>query len=283
MTRLAIVVVDRRADEDDAVLEQPREDVVGALAAVGLFDDHRDELGAGVGHGTSIVQIGLSGIEIGRTSSRQPGDDVAPFREPGHRLLAPDAGADAIERAFLLEPRPHGRRRPAGALGELLDFARRRPRRSPRSTRAARSRRARACSGPCRPTARAAARGTPASRCSAFIGSMPCSISRRTNSSSRRSISCSTSTSGAALSRPPSSAAARAARWCSASCSAPCCRSSRTRSRSASSVSSVAHFLRELVVERQQLLAPDALDRRRRSRPSRRPAPAPRSRAGSSP
>ena len=37
-------VVNRRADEDDAVLEQPRKDVVGALAAVGLLDHHRDEL-----------------------------------------------------------------------------------------------------------------------------------------------------------------------------------------------------------------------------------------------
>ena len=44
------LVVDRRADEDDAVFEQPRKDVVGAFATVRLFDDHRDELGAGVGH-----------------------------------------------------------------------------------------------------------------------------------------------------------------------------------------------------------------------------------------
>ena len=73
----------------------------------------------------------------------------------------------------------------------------------------------------------------------------------------------------------PASVCSRSCRtWCSASCSAPCCRSSRTRSRSASSVSSVAHFLREVVVERQQFLAADAFDRRRRSRRSRRPAPA---------
>ena len=41
MARFATVVVDRRADEDDAVLEQPREDVVRALAPVGLLDHHR--------------------------------------------------------------------------------------------------------------------------------------------------------------------------------------------------------------------------------------------------
>src|SRR5207237_5354718 len=38
------LIVDRRADEDDAVLEQPREDVVGPLAAVGLLHDHRHQL-----------------------------------------------------------------------------------------------------------------------------------------------------------------------------------------------------------------------------------------------
>ena len=39
-------VVDRRADEDDAVLEEPGEDIVRPLAAVGLFDDHGNELHA---------------------------------------------------------------------------------------------------------------------------------------------------------------------------------------------------------------------------------------------
>ena len=37
------VVLDRPGDEDDALLQQPRIDVVGALAAVGLLDDHRHE------------------------------------------------------------------------------------------------------------------------------------------------------------------------------------------------------------------------------------------------
>jgi hypothetical protein len=35
------LIVYRRADEDDAVLQQPGIDVVGAFAAVGLLDHHR--------------------------------------------------------------------------------------------------------------------------------------------------------------------------------------------------------------------------------------------------
>ena len=42
------LIVDRRADEDDAVLEKAGEDVVRALAAIGLFDDHRHQLHARV-------------------------------------------------------------------------------------------------------------------------------------------------------------------------------------------------------------------------------------------
>src|SRR4051794_33426028 len=38
------LIVNRRADEDDAVLEQARKDVVGALAPVGLLDHHRNQL-----------------------------------------------------------------------------------------------------------------------------------------------------------------------------------------------------------------------------------------------
>ena len=37
------LVVDRRAEEDDALVEQPRVDVVLALAARGALDDHRDQ------------------------------------------------------------------------------------------------------------------------------------------------------------------------------------------------------------------------------------------------
>src|SRR5215831_3678380 len=38
------VVVDRAGDEDDALLQKPRIDVVGALATIGLLDHHWDEL-----------------------------------------------------------------------------------------------------------------------------------------------------------------------------------------------------------------------------------------------
>src|SRR5207247_3243047 len=37
-------VFHRAGDEDDALLEQPRIDVVGALATIGLLDHHRDEI-----------------------------------------------------------------------------------------------------------------------------------------------------------------------------------------------------------------------------------------------
>ncbi len=40
------LVVDGRAQQDDAVFEQTGEDIVGALAAVRLLDDHRDKLHA---------------------------------------------------------------------------------------------------------------------------------------------------------------------------------------------------------------------------------------------
>jgi hypothetical protein len=38
------IVLDRARDEDDPLLEQARIDVIGALAPVGLFDHHGDEL-----------------------------------------------------------------------------------------------------------------------------------------------------------------------------------------------------------------------------------------------
>src|SRR6516164_5177716 len=38
------VVVDRAGNEDDALLQKPRIDVVGALATIGLLDHHRNEL-----------------------------------------------------------------------------------------------------------------------------------------------------------------------------------------------------------------------------------------------
>ena len=43
-TRVAMPSSIGAGDEDDALLEQPRKDVVGALAAVGLLDHHGDEV-----------------------------------------------------------------------------------------------------------------------------------------------------------------------------------------------------------------------------------------------
>jgi len=37
------LVFDRRAKQDDSLLEQPRKNVEGALAAVRALDDHRDK------------------------------------------------------------------------------------------------------------------------------------------------------------------------------------------------------------------------------------------------
>ena len=39
------VIVDRRADENDPVLEQPRVNIVAPLASAGLLDHHRNEHG----------------------------------------------------------------------------------------------------------------------------------------------------------------------------------------------------------------------------------------------
>jgi hypothetical protein len=47
-------VVDRRPDEDDAVLQEPRENVVCAFTAVGLFDHHRHKLS--VTHSWSVIR-----------------------------------------------------------------------------------------------------------------------------------------------------------------------------------------------------------------------------------
>jgi hypothetical protein len=41
-------VINRRADEDDVVLQEARKNVVGALAPIGLLDDHWDKLHTGI-------------------------------------------------------------------------------------------------------------------------------------------------------------------------------------------------------------------------------------------
>ena len=47
-------VFDRTGEENDALFQKARENVVGAFAAVGLFDDHRHE-----------VHVGFDGIAHG--------------------------------------------------------------------------------------------------------------------------------------------------------------------------------------------------------------------------
>src|SRR6476659_8608378 len=65
------LVVDRRPQEDDPLVEQPGVDVEGALAARGLFDDHGDEwavLGV-VSHAGSLLLgvhsfVGVAGFSF---------------------------------------------------------------------------------------------------------------------------------------------------------------------------------------------------------------------------
>src|SRR3954454_23932942 len=53
-------VVDRRAEKDDPLLEQPGEDVVGALTPVGLLDD----VGHRVVGGVHASSSGVSGVGL---------------------------------------------------------------------------------------------------------------------------------------------------------------------------------------------------------------------------
>jgi hypothetical protein len=63
-------ILDRPGHEDDALFQQARENIVGAFTAVGLFDDHRDE-----------VHIGFNGIA--HESPRVGGDGHPPARAFG--------------------------------------------------------------------------------------------------------------------------------------------------------------------------------------------------------
>ena len=77
-------VVDRRAQEDDVLLEQPRVEVVRPLAPVGLLDDRRDEVVA-----TRARSLGLP-ASSGRSSSscssaRRVGSSSAPGRSASRR------------------------------------------------------------------------------------------------------------------------------------------------------------------------------------------------------
>src|SRR5262249_18923524 len=53
-------ILDRTGDEDDALLQQTREDVVGALAPVGLLDHHGDK----------GIYVDINGVAHGSTCLR---------------------------------------------------------------------------------------------------------------------------------------------------------------------------------------------------------------------
>src|SRR5690606_27198960 len=120
--------------EDDAVLQQPREDVVGAFPAVGLFDHHRDQLSSWIRHksgiGPWIPVGGAGGWSVGATAEppqllyrqtcpaglsaglhvRASGcatlaRNLRLLEQPRHRFFALNTDEQPGQRAFLLEPR----------------------------------------------------------------------------------------------------------------------------------------------------------------------------------
>ena len=120
MTRLATSSSMAVPDEDDAVLEQARVDVVGALAPVGLLDDvgHRD-----VGHRSSGAPLGRARL-LEVSGGGQQRNDLVLADALAQRLASPRPSAGAGRAA-----RP-SRRRGAGSPPA-------RPARPPRSSRPA--------------------------------------------------------------------------------------------------------------------------------------------------
>ena len=190
-------------------------------------------------------------------------DDVAPSRSATSWSSRGGCrrGCDRARPPFRAAPaRPRGVR--PDALGEPLDLLRRRPRRSPRSARAARSRRARACS--CTVSA-AGSRCRSRNSCQSMFGLhridallhqpahelleppidflLDQHVGRRLHAA------------GQLLQQVVPHLVVGLVLGLVLQVLAG------SRSRSASSVSELAHFLRELVVERRQFLAADALDR----------------------
>ena len=163
------LVVDRRADEDDAVLQQPRKDVVGALAAVGLFDDHRHELHAR-DYSNLISHIGAFADWSGKVEQRgQSYESTASIvaraitksiafsrRKPAHRRDSPPSFSSS---------RPHRRRRRPVRSAYRSTSCSTSSSVDRRAARAARSRRAPARSRPPRAPASRWLRGTRSSRC----------------------------------------------------------------------------------------------------------------------
>ena len=159
-------VVDRRADEDDAVLQQAREDVVGALAAVGLLDHHRHQLHPG---GCQLRCHRLrSASSVPRDS---PGRDRLPCRKLGDKRrsvsgLRQDVAADYARAIVTRDSRNSTASLPPQSRSEPLQVA--------CPSRAARARPR--ASAPC-------ARRTPATSRSRS-SSLTASCSRRATSSS---------------------------------------------------------------------------------------------------
>jgi len=54
------VVVDFRAQEDDAVPQQPRVNIVRSLAAAGLLDNHRDQIAHKTEPQMGVFHLGTS-------------------------------------------------------------------------------------------------------------------------------------------------------------------------------------------------------------------------------
>ena len=214
--------------------------------------------------------IGRSALvtRANRTSPEQPFvtlRTVAFDKQELHRLLPPQSCVKAGKPALLLEPRPHRRRRPARRARRSARSRRPSPRRSPRGRRAARSRRARARCAPASAAASRCRSRNSSQLMLARVGSICCSTSRRTNSSTRRSISRSTSDAGTSKVTRAASCRSRSARISrSASCCASCSRSrAHLRPQRVERIER-PEILRELVVERRHDALADRLDRRRR-------------------
>jgi len=100
------VIVDRRADEDDVVFQQPGVNIVRSLAPVGLFNDHRNQC-----RGTRTAVVCMSHREcvcalrnpnLLFTFGRRLDPGVAV--EPVYRFVAAQLRFHPIERPLLCQP-----------------------------------------------------------------------------------------------------------------------------------------------------------------------------------
>jgi hypothetical protein len=63
------VVIDRRSEKDDPVLQEARIDIVALLPPTGLFDDHRDGIVAVLGRGDAAVWLDDHKVLVGSRGS----------------------------------------------------------------------------------------------------------------------------------------------------------------------------------------------------------------------